>query len=162
MKRGDFVPGLLALLLILGLAGCSGKAKENAEASAPPAGQEQTAGEQAASSQTKFDGLIIHFKRPADWGEPRIYLFEQAGARTEEYAGGWPGSPMTPEGNGWYVYSAAGIPVAKIIFNDGNNQIPKPLWPQFGFEKQQGEWWYDGSWHVTNPDPPASPTPPPA
>jgi hypothetical protein len=115
----------------------------------------------AADPKPSFNGLRIHFKRGTDWGEPLIYIFEQVGPRTEEYSGSWPGSPMQPEGNGWYVYSAENVGPANVIFSDGRNQIPKPMWPQATFERPRGEWWYNGAWHDVSPEqqPPAAEKP---
>jgi hypothetical protein len=96
-----------------------------------------------------FDGLKIHYKRPPEWREPNAYIFQEFGANMEQYSGEWPGARMAPEGNGWYVFAVEGIPMSKVIFNDGNLQDPRPQAP--GFELKKGEWWYDGKWHETDP-----------
>lgn len=97
-----------------------------------------------------FDGLKIHFRKPPDWREPNVYIYQGFGATTELYTGAWPGTRMIPEGDGWYVFVAEGIPSSKVIFNDGNVQDPRPQ--SSGFERRRGEWWYDGAaWHEAHP-----------
>jgi hypothetical protein len=96
-----------------------------------------------------FNGLKIHYKRPPDWREPNVYIYQEFGANMEQYNGDWPGAKMTPEGGGWYVFAVDGIPSGKVIFNDGNIQNPRPQ--VVGFELRKGEWWYDGRWHETDP-----------
>jgi len=99
-----------------------------------------------------FDGLKVHFKRPAEWGDPNLYVYQEFGAKTEQYTGEWPGAPMAPEGGGWYVHAAEGVPgSARVIFNDGNIQLPRPGTVAPAMPK--GEWWFQGgAWYETNPD----------
>jgi alpha-amylase len=166
MNRGQVLRRILIVAILSGVLACSGGSKDEPQGTPPSAVEKQGAGQQPRAADTKpaFNGLRLHFKRTAEWGEPLIYLFEQIGARTEEYSGQWPGNPMQPEGNGWYVYSAPNLGPARVIFSDGNSQIPKPLWPEATFERQKGEWWYDGAWHDANPEPqpPAAEKPKPA
>jgi hypothetical protein len=99
--------------------------------------------------ETEFNGLKIHYKRPRDWREPNAYIYEEFGANMEQYSGEWPGSRMMPEGDDWYVYEVEGLPRGKVIFNDGNVQNPRPQ--SLGYLLKKGEWWYNGSWHKTDP-----------
>jgi len=97
-----------------------------------------------------FNGLKIHFKRPIEWEEPNIYIFQEFGVKTEQYSGEWTGSPMIPVGDGWYVFAVEGIPASRVTFNDGNIQIPRPgtVSPVLG----NGEWWFQGNtWYETDP-----------
>jgi hypothetical protein len=97
-----------------------------------------------------FNGLKVYFKLPEAWGEPNVYIYQEFGVKTEQYCGEWPGTPMSPQGDGWYVFAVQDIPDSKVIFNDGNIQIPRP--GAVGFELKKGEWWYDGTeWYETDP-----------
>ena len=96
-----------------------------------------------------YDGVKIHFRKPSDWDRPNLYLFDEFGARVEQYTGEWTGAPMEQEEDGWYVYAVEGVDRAKAIFNDGNRQDPRPQSP--GYSVKRGEWWYDGAWHQVDP-----------
>lgn len=97
-----------------------------------------------------FDGLKLHFKRPEDWGEPNVYVYQEFGAKTEQYSGEWTGTRMLPEGGGWYTFSVEGIPASRVIFNDGNIQVPRP--GTVAQEMPRGEWWFEGdTWYETDP-----------
>ena len=96
-----------------------------------------------------LDGLKIHFSPPPDWREPNVYIYRAVGANTIQYTGEWPGTRMTPEGGGWYVFAVEGLADGKVIFNDGNVQDPRPH--SAGFNRTRGTWWYDGEWHVADP-----------
>jgi len=111
--------------------------------------KDRVVSERALSVEPVFNGLKIHYKRPPAWREPNVYIFQEFGANTEQYSGPWPGSRMTPEGNGWYVFAVENIPASKVFFSDGNVQDPRPQ--SLGFELRNGEWWYDGAWHEADP-----------
>ena len=86
-----------------------------------------------------FNGIKVHFKRPREWQEPNVYIFQEFGSKTEQYCGEWPGAPMLPEGDGWYVFAVENIPDSRVIFNDGNIQIPRP--GTVASALSNGEWW---------------------
>ncbi len=134
-------------IMIVAVAGCSDDKKDDTGVVTEEVGVSNS------QSRPEHDWMRIHFKKPWNWGDPRIYVFGQHGAMVEQYAGDWPGKKMKPEGNGWYVFTINKARRAHVIFTDGNNQIPRPNWPTHEFTRDEGEWWYNGSWYDHDPEP---------
>ena len=80
--------------------------------------------------------LKIHFRRPLGWNNiPHLYVWNpQPAASTPA----WPGTPMTEEGNGWWVLTVAGVQCANVIMNNGGQPQTADL------TNICGEQWYDG------------------
>lgn len=97
--------------------------------------------------------IIVHFKAPTGWAAPNIYAYSSDANKTQ-FTGAWPGTKMTSEGNGWYSYTIdKGATSAKVIFDDGKNQMPGASQP--GMDVSAGESWYDGTtWSKVNPNAP--------
>ncbi|MCP5420140.1 MAG: starch-binding protein [Gammaproteobacteria bacterium] len=99
--------------------------------------------------------LIVYFKKPADWAaSPRIHYWDtQPGQEGTE----WPGVPLTPDKDGWFVYRFSGIQSARFVLNDGE-------WRQSGDLQRDRPGWYDLQlgWSDEKPDPAAIPAAPPA
>ncbi|WP_243442779.1 starch-binding protein [Clostridium acetobutylicum] len=57
---------------------------------------------------------------------------------------------MKDDGNGWYSYTIDNCTSAKVLFNDGVNQIPGHNEP--GFDVSGEEWYKDGNWYKSNPN----------
>lgn len=85
--------------------------------------------------------LVVHFYKPAGWGAPNIYYYDDSTNPVKEGAK-WPGVAMKDEGNGWYVYQIPAWKQAKVIFNSGSNQIPGAQAP--GFEVKGEKWIKNG------------------
>ncbi len=82
--------------------------------------------------------VIVHFRRPSGWSNtPNTYFWA---AEPTVTAPGWPGAPMTDEGNGWWVHTIAGAKCANIIFN--NNSSPQTA----DLTNICGEQWFDNGW----------------
>lgn len=82
--------------------------------------------------------VIVHFRRPSGWSNtPNAYFWNPEPAVA---APGWPGTPMTDEGNGWFIYAINGAKCANIIFN--NNSAPQTA-DQVNI---CGEQWFDNGW----------------
>lgn len=82
--------------------------------------------------------VIVHFRRPSGWGNtPNTYFWAPEPAVAIP---AWPGSPMTDEGNGWYVFTISGAKCANIIFN--NNSAPQTA----DLLNICGEQWFDNGW----------------
>ncbi len=61
--------------------------------------------------------LTLRFKVPSGWAACKVYVFEG----NTPLAGGWPGTAMTLESDGYYSYSISGfttLPIG-IVFNNG-------------------------------------------
>ena len=84
--------------------------------------------------------LQVHFRKPADWGEPFVHYWNSQRRTT------WPGEQMSAEGDGWYGHSLA--EGATVVFNDNSGHQSPDL------ERQRGGW-YDGEWHDEKPGTPA-------
>jgi PKD repeat protein len=82
--------------------------------------------------------VIVHFRRPAGWNNvPNTYFWAP---EPTVNVPGWPGTPMTDEGNGWYVFTVNGAKCANIIFNNA----PAPQTPDL--MNICGEQWFDNGW----------------
>ena len=86
-----------------------------------------------------------YFVKPANWGNIiNIYVYDESGSTVKEVEP-WPGVAMKNEGNGLYSYTLpAGWDKARVIFNDGNNQIPDPNQP--GYELTGTMIYNNGDW----------------
>ncbi|TVR95529.1 MAG: starch-binding protein [Rhodospirillales bacterium] len=84
-------------------------------------------------------GLEVHFRKPADWSEPVYLHFWNAEPPVRATA--WPGVPMTPEGDGWYVHRLDGIGAASLVFNDGGPHKTGDLYRgRSGWLDADGRW----------------------
>lgn len=82
--------------------------------------------------------VIVHFRRPAGWSNnPNTYFWNPDPSVSVP---AWPGSPMTDEGNGWFVFTINGAKCANIIFN--NNSTPQTA----DLVNICGEQWFDNGW----------------
>ena len=70
----------------------------------------------AMSVQTQAANVTIRFKAPTDWTSVNLYVYG-----TIEKMGGWPGTAVTKDGDGFYsiTYDNTGIDAATGIFNNG-------------------------------------------
>ncbi|OOM04931.1 TIM-barrel domain-containing protein [Clostridium acetobutylicum] len=91
--------------------------------------------------------MKVHFKNISTWAAPNIYFYDATGGVTGPE---WPGAKMKDDGNGWYSYTIDNCTSAKVLFNDGVNQIPGHNEP--GFDVSGEEWYKDGNWYKSNPN----------
>ena len=63
--------------------------------------------------------FLVRAKKSDFTSAPYIYAFS-SGATAKEYAGKWPGTKMTEEGD-YYVFSSDDMDSATVILSDGNN-----------------------------------------
>lgn len=95
-------------------------------------------------TQSTSTGLTIHLK--STWSTPKIYFWNVTPAGS---AATWPGVTMTPEGNGWYVYTIPNETCANIIFsNNGASQTAD-------LSRCNEGWYENGNWSSTLPPEPA-------
>lgn len=91
-------------------------------------------------TQDRPDEITVYMYRPEDFGSPNIYYYS-----TESDTGpAWPGTAMQDIGGNWYTYTITKYAQAKVLFNDGNNQIPGA--GQEGFSVEGVMWYKDGYW----------------
>ena len=76
-------------------------------------------------------GTVISFKKPEGWGDIiNAYVYDETTESTVITNAGWPGVPMTDNGDGTYSYTFTADWVAPlVIFNDGTNQSTAPMEP---------------------------------
>ena len=85
-------------------------------------------------------GLTVHYYNTS-WSKINIYAYDKA--ETKQYAGAWPGTAMTNDGNGWWSYNFSDIEDALVIFNDtGTSQEPGRMQP--GYSVSGEVWLKDG------------------
>ena len=75
----------------------------------------------------------VYFEKPSDWGNGiNVYIYDSA---TDSATGAvWPGSAMKSAGGNVYYYEfSPASSTIKVIFNDGNNQVPASQQPGFDF-----------------------------
>lgn len=90
--------------------------------------------------------ITIYFKKPANWNAPNIYYY----ISTSDTGPSWPGTAMESVNDGWYKYTITKYSDAKVIFNDGTNQVPAANDP--GFDVSGAMWYDNGTWYRYNPD----------
>ncbi|WP_236347683.1 starch-binding protein, partial [Paenibacillus plantiphilus] len=100
--------------------------------------------------------LNVHFYKPAGWGTPNIYYYDESVTPTKIGAT-WPGPAMRDDGNGWYSYQIPAWTKAQVIFNSGSNQVPGASQP--GYQVTGEKWIKDNVVHATNPDGPTDQAP---
>lgn len=90
--------------------------------------------------------ITVYFAKPSDWNEPNIYYY----IADNDTGPSWPGVPMQNIGSGWYKYTITRYSSAKVLFNDGINQMPAS--GQDGYDVTGVMWCRDGIWYKYNPD----------
>ena len=89
--------------------------------------------------------IVIYFYKPENWSKANIYYY-----LTDSDTGeAWPGVTMEDIGDNWYKYTITKYSQAKVLFNDGNNQIPSA--GEEGFDVSGFMWYKDGQWYNYNP-----------
>jgi len=97
---------------------------------------------------TGYNGVKVHFKYTGT-ETPWMYAWELDGAPDIYQGAGWPGAPLTVEGNDWYGAELEGYRSVGILFTleDGTKLTEQNQ------SRDQGEWWYmDGNWYDKNPE----------
>ncbi|MBW7477848.1 starch-binding protein, partial [Paenibacillus oenotherae] len=100
--------------------------------------------------------LKVHFYKPAGWGTPNIYYYDESVTPTK-IGVQWPGAAMKDDGNNWYSYQIPAWTKAQVIFNSGSNQVPGASQP--GYQVTGEKWIKDNVVHATNPDGPSDQAP---
>lgn len=85
--------------------------------------------------------FTVHFYKPASWGTPNIYFYDESVSPKRESAA-WPGAAMQNEGDGWYSYTISGWDKANVIFNSNGQQTPAAS--QSGYLVTANAWIKDG------------------
>ena len=94
----------------------------------------------------KQENAVVYLEKPDSWGTPNIYVYDDSSS-TVKMVAAWPGVQMTSEGGNLYSYTLPdGWNTAKVIFNDGSNQVPAV--GQTGFYIKLGETkiYQNGNW----------------
>lgn len=104
----------------------------------------------AIFEMTKSTGnnLTVYFKKPANWGQPKIYAWLDNNGQITKLLGNWSGKDMllaSEEGDDWYKYTIEGYTACNLIFNDGNNQTNDLYRDRTGYYK-------DNNWTNGNPE----------
>ncbi|MBK8010440.1 MAG: polysaccharide deacetylase family protein [Deltaproteobacteria bacterium] len=93
-------------------------------------------------------GLVIHFRKPADWSSPSFYFWDP---RPGPLTTLWPGIAMLPENasdaEGWYYATLKGQVEANFLFN-GND---RPQTEDIYWSKQEG-WFDEWEWMDISPE----------
>lgn len=84
--------------------------------------------------------ITVYFYKPDNWSAPNIYYY----VNDNDTGPSWPGVPMEEVSDGWYSYNITKYSFAKVIFNDGNNQIPGQNQP--GLDASGIMWYKNGVW----------------
>ncbi|RCX21570.1 alpha-amylase [Fontibacillus phaseoli] len=92
-------------------------------------------------AQSTGQEMKVYFYKPADWGIPNIYYYDEMLTPVKENAA-WPGVPMQSEGNGWYSHTISGWSQATVLFNSNGKQMPGS--GQQGYLISRTSWIKDG------------------
>ncbi len=97
------------------------------------------------TNPTPIERPTAYFVKPANWSDNiNIYVYDESGSSVKEVKS-WPGVAMINEGNGLYSYTLpTGWDSARVIFNDGNSQIPGQ--GQTGYELTGNMIYDNGNW----------------
>lgn len=82
--------------------------------------------------------IVLYFYKPENWSTPNIYYY----MNENDTGTAWPGNKMEEVDNDWYSYTITKYSSAKVLFNDGTNQIPAQNEP--GFDVSGIIWYKDG------------------
>ena len=88
-------------------------------------------------------GFTVHFKKPVAWANSLYIHYWQAGPKSTSSE--WPGVPMKPEAEGWFVYRF-NESSARFVINDGQGN-------QTGDQSLGTDGWLDEDcqWHSVQP-----------
>ena len=89
---------------------------------------------------TRPEGICVYFYKPANWSAPNIYYY----LNNNDTGPAWPGTAMDEISEGWYSYNITKYDSAKVMFNDGTNQIPAQNQP--GLDAEGIMWYKNGIW----------------
>ena len=78
-------------------------------------------------------GFTVHFKKPVAWADSLYIHYWQAGPKSTSSE--WPGVPMKPEAEGWFVYRFKESS-ARFVINDGQGN-------QTGDQSRGTDGWLD-------------------
>lgn len=90
--------------------------------------------------------VVVYFYKPDDWSTPYIYYYLD----DNDTGPAWPGVQMNDIGNGWYKYNITKYSNPKVLFNDGNHQLPGA--GESGFDAKGAVWFKGGESYSYNPD----------
>ena len=71
-------------------------------------------------------GLTIHYYNTNSWSQVAMYVYSGSGTTAKLYAGAWPGTLMTSDGNNWYSGTIDDVESALFIANNNNNGSQDP------------------------------------
>ena len=92
----------------------------------------------------------VYFEKPSGWGST-INAYIYGGPSETQLTGAWPGKAMKEVGDGIYAYEfTTDLSNVKVIFNDGNNQVPASQQPGFEF-KNKGLYTSNGFQKIVEP-----------
>jgi len=102
------------------------------------------------ATTTGFPGVIVHFKY-TEPETPWMYAWDLDGEAGNYQGAGWPGAPLTAEGNDWYGAELEGYRSIGLLFTlEDGTKLTKNGQDE---SRDQGEWWYmDGDWYDYNPE----------
>lgn len=82
--------------------------------------------------------IMLYFYKPDDWSAPNVYYY----LNENDTGSAWPGEAMKKAYGGWYTYTITKYSSARVLFNDGKNQVPPQNQP--GFNATGIMWYKDG------------------
>lgn len=94
-------------------------------------------------STDAISGVKVHYYNANNWGSVTIYAYDERTGTAKMLSGGWPGSAMTAEGNGWYTYPEINSDYAQVIFTNGSG-TQEPGANQPGYEVSGEVWLKNG------------------
>lgn len=92
--------------------------------------------------------LTVHIKDTTNAGPYNAYVYSKD--ESTKYAGAWPGTAMTAESNGWYVYETEATTTGLVIYNGSWGQYPESRQP--GIEVTGEMWIKDKVAYDHNPE----------
>ena len=89
---------------------------------------------------------IIYFKKPSNWNKARIYIYDDSGNELKVKSQ-WPGEEMKYVSEDLYMYVLPNeFENAKVLFNDGDKQIPAQNKEGFTIKYGEIRTYDNGNW----------------
>lgn len=94
----------------------------------------------------KLENAVVYFQKPSSWSTPYVYIYDDSNTEVKVVSQ-WPGVSMTSLGDNLYTYTLPeGWDTAKVIFNDGTNQVPGVGESGYTINIDEKKIYVDGSW----------------
>ncbi|MGN0537990.1 MAG: type I pullulanase, partial [Acutalibacteraceae bacterium] len=94
-------------------------------------------------------GLTIHYYNSNSWSTVYMYVYTESGSNVTIYAGAWPGTQMTNDGDGWYSGYIDEVESALFIANNAQGSQDPSVVNSTGYAVSGESWVKNGKVYPT-------------